>query len=152
MTTPILVSLALLVASALLHVPLLVAVLDGVAWALRRADGPISRARQAGLILAMLGVVVGSHLAQVALWARALVALGVLGDLGTAFHASLGFYTSVGPEPVVMPPGWHPIGPFETLTGLLMTGLSTAVAFAVVHRLMHARLARLAPALLDQLP
>jgi hypothetical protein len=152
MTKPIAVSMILLVASALIHVPLLVVVLDGVAWALRRVDGPPSRRRQAALILAMLGVLVGSHLAQVAMWSRAMVALGILRDPAAAFHASLGFYTSVGPAPVAIPAGWHPLGPFETLTGQLLIGLSTAAAFAVVHRLMAARLRRLAPALLDTLP
>ena len=152
MMKPILVALALLVASALIHVSLLILVLDAVAWVLRRVRRRTRRLRQAALICAVLGVVVASHLAQVWLWARAMMSLGLVEDFGRALRISMGFYSSVGPGPVALPPPWELLGPFEALTGLLMLGMSTAVVFAVVHRLLQARLEHVAPTLLDDLP
>jgi hypothetical protein len=152
MANPVLVSLALLVASAGVHVSLLILVLDAVAWVLRRVGRWTRRWRQAVVLFAMLGILVASHLAQVWLWAQAMVGLGIFGEHGRAFHASLGYYTSVGPGADAMPPEWHLLGSLEALTGMLMLGLTTGTAFAIVNRLMQARLAQVAPSLLSNLP
>jgi hypothetical protein len=40
---------------------------------------------------------------------------------------------------IILPPQWKLLGPFEAVDGMLMFGVSTALIFAVVNRLIHAR-------------
>jgi hypothetical protein len=44
----------------------------------------------------------------------------------------------VGSGEVVLSPHWKLLGPLEAATGLLMFGVSTALIFAVIQRLIHA--------------
>jgi len=44
---------------------------------------------------------------------------------------------------VVMSPSWRLLGPLEAANGMLMFGVSTAMLFAVILRLLHARLSDL---------
>ena len=150
MANPVLVSLALLVASAGVHVSPLILVLDGVAWVLRQVGRWTRRWRHVVVLFAMLGILVASHLTQVWLGAQAMVGWG--SSATTARRSTLGYYTSVGHGADALPPEWHLLGPFEALTGMLMLGLTTGTAFAVVHRLMQARLAQVSPSLLSSLP
>jgi hypothetical protein len=43
-------------------------------------------------------------------------------------------YTSLGYGDLMLPKPWRLLGPLETLTGILMCGLSTGLFFAVVTR------------------
>ncbi len=78
------------------------------------------------------------HLVEIALWAFALDICGAVGDISAAMYSSAGSYTTSGSD-VVLPPRWKLMGPFEAVTGMLMFGLSTAFIFAVIQRLIHAR-------------
>jgi hypothetical protein len=78
------------------------------------------------------------HCAEIVLWAVALTGIGAVADFRTAIFSSAGAYTTVGSD-VVLPPGWKLLGPLEAVCGMLMFGVSTAVIFAVIQRLIHAR-------------
>jgi hypothetical protein len=47
----------------------------------------------------------------------------------------------VGSGEVVLSLRWKLLGPLEAAAGLLMFGVSTALIFAVIQRLIHARFA-----------
>src|SRR6266404_4016583 len=48
-------------------------------------------------------------------------------------------YTSLGYGDVIMSPSWKLLGPLETANGMLLFGVSTAMIFAVIQRLIQAR-------------
>jgi hypothetical protein len=75
---------------------------------------------------------------EVALWALVLELCGEFGDFGTALYYSAGSFTTVGSGGVVLSPGWRLLGPIEATAGMMMFGISTAVIFAVLQRLIHA--------------
>lgn len=78
-------------------------------------------------------------LLEVVLWALVLELCGEFGDFGTALYYSAGSFTTVGSGSVVLSPGWRLLGPIEATAGMLMFGISTAVVFAVLQRLIHAQ-------------
>jgi hypothetical protein len=77
------------------------------------------------------------HLGEIALWAFALDISGAVGDISAAIYSSAGSYTTSGSD-IVLPPQWKLLGPFEAVAGMLMFGVSTALIFAVVQRLIQA--------------
>ena len=76
--------------------------------------------------------------ALVALWALVFELCGEFGDFGTALYYSAGSFTTVGSGSVVVSPRWRLLGPIEATAGMMMFGISTAVIFAVLQRLIRA--------------
>jgi hypothetical protein len=76
------------------------------------------------------------HLGEIGLWAFALDLSGAVADFRAAIYSSAGSYTTSGSD-IVLPPQWKLLGPFEALDGMLMFGVSTAIIFAVIQRLIH---------------
>ena len=90
-------------------------------------------------IMAATLLAFAGHLGEIALWAFALDMSGAVADIGAAIYSSAGSYTTSGSD-IVLPPQWKLMGPFEAVCGMLMFGVSTAFIFAVIQRLIHARL------------
>ena len=84
-----------------------------------------------------------AHLAEIAVWAALFIVCGEFADFGIAFYHSAVNYTTLGYGDLIMSPSWRLLGPLEAADGSLMFGLSTAIAFAVVLRLVQARYADL---------
>ena len=55
----------------------------------------------------------------------------------TAFYFSTASYTTVGYGDVVLSQTWRTLGPVESVVGVLMTGLSVSVLFAIMTRLVE---------------
>jgi len=90
------------------------------------------------VVLALLYALV-AHLAEIALWALLFVVCGEFSDFGTAYYHSAVNYTSLGYGDLIMTPSWRLLGPLETANGMLMFGVSTAMIFAVIQRLVETR-------------
>jgi mannose/fructose/N-acetylgalactosamine-specific phosphotransferase system component IIC len=73
------------------------------------------------------------HLVEISVWGLFYLWQGCLPDAESAFYFSGVTYTSVGGD-LVLPKPWRMLAPLETLTGILMCGLSTGLFFALVHR------------------
>jgi len=54
------------------------------------------------------------------------------------YHSAVN-YTSLGYGDVVMSAAWRLLGPLETSDGMLMFGVSTAMIFAVIERLVQTK-------------
>jgi hypothetical protein len=60
-----------------------------------------------------------------------------------AFYHSAVNYTTLGYGDVVMTASWKFLGPLEAVNGMLLFGVSTALVFAVIQRVVRARFADL---------
>ena len=89
-------------------------------------------------VMVAILIALAGHLGEIALWASALDISGAAADIRAAVYSSAGSYTTAGSD-VVLPPQWKLLGPFEAVDGMLMFGVSTALIFAVVNRLIRAR-------------
>ena len=84
-----------------------------------------------------------AHLIEIALWAALFVICGEFQDFGFAYYHSAVNYTTLGYGDVIMSPAWKLLGPMEAADGSLMFGVSTAMIFAVIARLIQAKFADL---------
>jgi hypothetical protein len=82
----------------------------------------------------------GIHLAEIALWALTFMACGEFESFERAFYHSAVNYTSLGYGDIVMSQSWRLLGPLETMDGLLLFGISAALMFAVLSRIVQQRL------------
>ena len=80
-----------------------------------------------------------AHLVEIAVWGLLFMTCGEFPDFGTAFYHSAVNYTSLGYGDVIMTPSWRLLGPLETANGMLLFGVSTAMVFAVIQRLVETR-------------
>jgi len=80
-----------------------------------------------------------AHLIEIALWAKLFVICGEFQQFGIAFYHSAVNYTTLGYGDIIMTPSWKLLGPLEAADGALMFGVSTAMIFTVIVRLMQAR-------------
>jgi hypothetical protein len=71
--------------------------------------------------------------------AELFVFCGEFPDFGTAYYHSAVNYTTLGYGDVIMTPSWRLLGPLEAADEALMFGVSTAMAFAAIARLIQAR-------------
>jgi hypothetical protein len=90
------------------------------------------------VVLAILSAL-AAHLMEIALWAVLYLVCGEFADFGTAYYHSAVNYTSLGYGDLIMSPSWKLLGPLETANGMLLFGVSTAMIFAVIQRLVETR-------------
>jgi len=88
-------------------------------------------------IMAATLLALAGHLGEIGLWAFTLDLSGAVADIRAAIYSSAGSYTTAGSD-IVLPPQWKLLGPFEAVDGMLMFGVSTALIFAVIQRLIQA--------------
>ena len=96
-----------------------------------------------GIVSRVVAYALLAHLVEMALWAVLFVICGEFPQFGAAFYHSAVNFTTLGYGDVVMTPAWRLLGPLEAANGVLMFGVSTAMIFAVIQRLVHARFADL---------
>jgi hypothetical protein len=94
------------------------------------------------IVLATLGTL-SAHLIEIALWAAVFMLCGEFSDFGTAYYHSAVNYTTLGYGDLVMSPRWRLLGPLEAANGMLLFGVTTAMVFALIQRLIEARFADL---------
>lgn len=83
------------------------------------------------------GMVTVAHTAQVWIWAKAFLTMGVIGDLNGALYFAFATYTTVGYGDLVLGPGTRIFGTFAGMSGILSLGVSTAFLVAVLSRLLR---------------
>jgi len=85
-------------------------------------------------------VALAAHLIAVGAWALVFTLCGEFSQLAAAFYHSGMNYTTLGDSEKVMSPSWRLLAPLEAANGMLMFGVSTAMLFAIVQRLIQTRL------------
>ena len=109
-----------------------------------RYERRLGRAGAGALIdLAIVTLVISfafvAHLVGIALWAVLFVICGEFQEFGNAYYHSAVNYTTLGYGDLLLTPSWRLLGPLEAANGALMFGVSTAMVFAVIQRLVVAR-------------
>jgi hypothetical protein len=84
-------------------------------------------------------MVFAAHLVEIAVWALAFLGCGQFSHFSAAFYHSASSYTTLG-DGLLMAPEWRLMDPLEAANGMVMFGVSTAMVFAVVQRLIQTRL------------
>jgi hypothetical protein len=94
---------------------------------------------RAGVLMARFtSVIIGMHFLQVLLWAG-FYRWNCFQSWEPAFYFSAASYSTVGYGDLLLPRMWRTLGPVESITGVLMCGLSAAFLFAVVTLLVQRR-------------
>jgi Flp pilus assembly protein protease CpaA len=88
-------------------------------------------------------VIIALHLLQILLWAG-FYRWSCIPSWQAAFYFSTANYSTVGSGDLLLPVMWRTLGALESITGVLMCGLSASFLFAIVVRLVE-REARFAP-------
>jgi len=95
-----------------------------------------------GVIVVAVAVLLAftAHLIEIAVWATVFVMCGEFPEFAMAFDHSAVNYTTLGYGNVVMSPAWRLLGPLEAADGMLMFGVTTALVFTVIQRLVRTRM------------
>lgn len=88
----------------------------------------------ASVVLALFG----AHLLDITVWGGLLELCGEFPKFSAAFYHSAGNYTTLGSGGSNISP-WSLLAPMEAANGMLMFGVSTAIIFAVIQRLVQTR-------------
>jgi hypothetical protein len=81
-----------------------------------------------------------AHLTNIALWAALFCVCGEFTEFQAAYYYSAVNYSTLGYGDMVMSPRWRLLGPLEAIDGIVMFGISTALIFALMMRLIERRL------------
>jgi hypothetical protein len=82
-----------------------------------------------------------AHLVDIALWALLYCLCGEFAEFEEAYYHSAVNFSSLGYGDIVMSVRWRLLGPLEAMNGIVIFGLSTALMFALLMRLIERRLA-----------
>jgi hypothetical protein len=91
--------------------------------------------RSSLLMVRFTSVIFALHLLQVLLWAG-FYRWKCFPTWESAFYFSADSYSTVGYGDLLLPRMWRILGPVESITGVLMCGLSAGLLFAIVTRLV----------------
>jgi voltage-gated potassium channel Kch len=91
------------------------------------------------LVMNFTLLALAAHVVEIALWALSLVLCGEFSNFAAALYYSGNTYTTLGDSTTVLSARWRMLGPIEAADGMLMFGVSTAIIFAVIHRLIDAK-------------
>lgn len=84
--------------------------------------------------VAVVGIMLAAHFAEVCLWAAFYVLTGMLAGLKEAMNFSINSYTTLGASNIQLTGRWRGFDGFEAMTAMLMFGWSTAVLAVVVQK------------------
>jgi voltage-gated potassium channel len=98
-----------------------------------RRFGPL---RSTVLVVRLTSLIICLHMLQILLWAW-FYRWNCFPTWEAAIYFSATSYSTVGASDLVLPQNWRTVGPVESITGVLMCGLSASFLFAVVTRLVE---------------
>src|SRR5262245_4236882 len=133
MFSQLLVAWCLMASSVLIHAYGVTATLR---WLRRHEFRSWQLSRWARLFVALAGVIILLHVAEITVWAVAYTLLRAMPDLQSGLYFSAVTYTTTGYGDLVLPDRWRLVGAVEALTGILMCGWSTGFFFAVLSKML----------------
>lgn len=138
MFLPLVVAVATTVCTVVIHALALATIVVFVRRERRLGYAGVRFSGNVAVVAGATLLALAAHLAEITAWALVFLLCGEFSHFASAFYHSAGAYTSLG-DGAVMSATWKLLGPLETADGLLMFGVSTAMIFAVIQRLIEAR-------------
>jgi hypothetical protein len=87
------------------------------------------------LVFALLiAMMLATHLAEIGLWAAALVAIDAVTGFRDAFYFAAVTYTTLGYEETKLPTPWRLLAPFMAMAGVFAFGWTTGMLVSIVAR------------------
>ena len=108
-------------------------------WAranVERGVGRLSTLQAAVLMIRFSTLVIVLHFLQILLWS-VFYRWYCLPSWESSFYFSATSYSTVGYGDIVLPRVWRLLGPVESVTGVLMCGISVSCLFALATRLVE---------------
>ena len=136
---PLLVSVGAVVCTIFVHALAVVATVNLFRYERKRGRAGAGALIDLAILMMVISFAFVAHLIEIALWATLLVLCGEFQEFGIAFYCSAVNYTTLGYGDVLLTPSWRLLGPLEATNGVLMFGVSAAIVFAVIQRLVLAR-------------
>jgi len=136
---PLAVGASAIVCTIFIHALTVSATVNFVRHERRRGRAGASVWISVAIVALVVSFAFVAHLLEIAVWAVLFVICGEFPELGTAYYHSAVNYTTLGYGDVIMTPSWRLLGPLEAANGALMFGVSTAMIFAVIQRLIQDR-------------
>ena len=136
---PLIVALPAILATIVIHGWAVLAVVHLVRHEERFGRAGIRFWRDLLIVSGVILLALLAHLIEVVIWGLVFERCGQFSQLSTAIYHSAVNYTSLGYGDVVMSATWRFLGPLETADGMVMFGVSTAMIFAVIERLVQTR-------------
>ena len=90
-------------------------------------------------MVAIVGVLMMAHVAEVIMWSFAYAIVGVAPAGADVLYFAFVNYTTLGYGDVVPVERWRLLGPMAAMNGVLLFGWSTAVIFEVLRQAMRSR-------------
>src|ERR1700691_1952492 len=82
---------------------------------------------------------IASHLVEIGLWAISLRSCGAFSDWSLAFYYAAVNFTTLGDSAIAVAARWKLLAALAAGDGMLMFGVTTAMLFAVIQRLVRMR-------------
>lgn len=121
-----------------------------VRYELRHGHAGIRFWRDVGIVTGATLIALAAHVVAIATWALVFMVCGEFSQLaGAVYHSGMN-YTTLGDSDKIMSPSWRLLAPLEAANGMLMFGVSTAMLFAIVQRLIQTKFSELSGHSVDQ--
>jgi ion channel len=136
---PLLVGVGAVVCTIVVHALALVATINLFLYEKKRGRAGAGALNDFAIVALVISFAFVAHLIEIAIWAVLLVLCREFQEFGIAYYCSAVNYTTLGYGDVLLTPSWRLLGPLEATNGVLMFGVSAALVFAVIQRLVLAR-------------
>jgi ion channel len=136
MLLPLLIGAGVFICSLLSYSAATALIVRMVAHSIRTGYAGLEFWKNFSLMAIVSLVTAAAHLLQIAIWAGAVLLSGEMSTFEMAFYYSAQNYTALGYGDAILSERWRLLGPLEAINGLLLFGLSTALMFAIMSRLV----------------
>jgi len=137
---PLAVGAATIFASIFIHALALATIVNFIRRERRLGRAGVRFSRDVVIVAGVTLLALAAHLIEIATWALVFKLCGEFPNFAAAFYSSAENYTTLGYGDVVMSAAWRLLGPLEAADGMLMFGVTTAMIFAIIQRLVQSRL------------
>ena len=107
--------------------------------AIRKFAPPTHPAAVTWLLIRVTWLLILIHVTEISVWALFYLWMECMPDAESAFYFSGVTYTTLGYGDLLLPERWRMLGPIEGLTGILMSGLSASLFFAIITAIYFPR-------------
>ena len=142
MLMPLAIGTAIVVINVVVQSLAVWAVIRYLARLLARHPDSHDEIRAGATLSAAVLLMFAGHLVQIGIWALVFRAVGEFDGIVEAFYHSTINFTTLGYGDIVMSERWRLLGGLEAGSGVLMFGVSTALFFSVIAKMLERRLQR----------